>query len=122
MTEWIITPERYSGECEHFIDGDCGARENTKCNFENCPLKIDDRPITAEWLESVGATKDTRFSWVEYRFDTCDGFFELVASFFDGSQNVKLMHYERGNILPHIQTRHQFSELYRLLSGRELKQ
>ena len=115
MTEWIITPERYSGECEHFIDGDCGARENTKCNFENCPLKIDDRPITAEWLESVGAINNRQGIVLSCDPLTC----LVVKSEYDGLSIYINVAGKYGHKLD-IQNRHQFRKLYRLLSGREL--
>lgn len=116
MDEWIIAPVDFpSCECQYILailgeDSECQILEDKLCTFENCPLKIDTRPITPEWLEGMGATTLGAMSFIPIKGSD-------NLTFEDGV--VRLTFYSQTRKLP-IKTRREFIRLYEDLSGRGL--
>ena len=118
---WNVYLEMTDGNCPFWVDmgrgrgGGCGLGD-ADCTFEDCPARVQNEPVTAEWLESVGAEHKTRkvlSLHVAHRLHLCGA----IGS---GRVTVVLLQNGGGTELSHIRTRHQFARLYEDLSGREL--
>ncbi len=91
------------------------------CTYENCPIKIENEPITAEWLESVGATS-RRYNqfWKRYSVDVQSSSITLSVEIgMPGVSRLMVFVGQYGE-LPHVKTRQDFADLFFRLSGRRL--
>jgi len=132
MNEWKVLMEIPDDVClnRHYWGGNFRCSKNKKgCAFENCPIRVQpDEPITAEWLVERGATVEER----EHLY--YDKAFKYALPLLQESLLIVVFDwYKVGEFrtgyytgfwswFPHIKTRQQFADLYRLLSGKELGQ
>ena len=126
MNEWTVNRRTNNMNCgDRVTSNGCAYFLNSgeifDCTFENCPIRVDNEPITGEWLVSVGATKtpDAHYEIVCMDSATLTWYpacgVTLVLTNFEDYEEIV----EADLSLP-TKTRQDFADLYFRLSGRRL--